>query len=63
MVWLRAYYAEFGGDLELIGAHLNGCPICGAEGKLTVFAQSGKAQKVDCSTCRGTRFKRWIRAR
>ena len=61
-VWLRAYYAEFGGDLVIVNAHLNACVTCAGEGRLTVFGQSGKAQKVECPTCHTTRFRRWIRA-
>lgn len=61
-VWLRAYYAEFGGDLVVVNAHLNPCVTCAGDGQLTVYGQTGKAQKVECPTCHGTQYRRWIRA-
>jgi hypothetical protein len=62
-VWLRAYYAERGGDLELVSASLSNCSYCAGFGKETIVGDSGKVQKVDCPTCHGTRFTRTIRAR
>lgn len=63
LVWLRAYYAENSGDLEVQSAHVNKCVTCGGEGTLTQYATSGEAEKVECPTCRATRYKRYIRAR
>ncbi|MEM7198970.1 MAG: hypothetical protein AAF628_01810 [Planctomycetota bacterium] len=60
--WLRAYYAEHGGDLKIYNAYLDGCVQCGAEGRLRHLGSSGKEEMVPCSACRGTQFKRWIRA-
>jgi hypothetical protein len=60
--WLRAYYAEHGGDLVVKAAFLDGCLTCGATGRLTIYGQSGEAEQAKCPTCRGTRFKRWVRA-
>ncbi len=60
--WLRAYYVEFGGDLEVRAAFLDNCAQCGATGHTITYGQSGDPQKVKCATCQGTQFKRWIRA-
>lgn len=62
-MWLRAYYAENSGDLVVESAHLNPCTTCAGDGRLTVYAESGKAQKLGCPTCHSTRFRRYIRAR
>jgi hypothetical protein len=62
-VWIRAYYAEHGGDLKVEAAHLTECITCGGEGNLAQAGSSGTTQQVECPTCHGTRFKRWFRAR
>jgi len=62
--FLRSYYAEFSGDLELREAYVSPCRTCGGEGTLaTLGTAGGKEQKIKCWTCKNTRFVRWIRAR
>lgn len=62
--FLRSYYAEFSGDLELVSAHVSPCRTCGAEGNLKALGSAGgKEQSIKCWTCKATRFVRWIRAR
>ena len=63
-LWVRAYYAEFGGDLELVNAYVIDCVTCAGRGDLATIGQTGgKERKVKCPTCQGTRHKRVIRAR
>lgn len=62
--FLRSYYAEFSGDMELVSAHVSPCRTCGGDGYLTALGSAGgKEQRLKCWTCKGTRFVRWIRAR
>ena len=61
--WLRAYYAENGGDLKVEGAYLDTCARCAGKGSLTVFQDTGETKQEKCNTCHGTRFKRYFRAR
>jgi len=62
LVWLRAYYAEFSGDMKIVSAHLEDCTTCGGQGKLTYYSDVGEPKNTPCTTCHGTRYKRWIRA-
>ncbi len=61
--FLKAYYAENSGDLEVVTAHLTPCVMCAGLGYLEVLGNSGKTDKLKCLTCKGTKFKRWFRAR
>lgn len=61
-VWIQAYYAENGGDLKVEAAYVDACLVCTGEGFLRILGSSGKEQKLKCSTCHGTRFKRVVRA-
>ncbi len=62
--WIMAYYAENGGDYELMSAHLRACPTCGSNGYLeTQGPQGGRTLKLTCPTCHGTRFFRILRFR
>jgi hypothetical protein len=61
--WLRAYFAEFGGQMEVTNAYSNPCPNCEAAGFITVLGDSGREQKQKCPVCHGTKFTRLFRAR
>jgi hypothetical protein len=62
--FLRSYYAEFSGDLELVSAHVVPCTTCGAEGVLKALGSAGgQEQNIKCWTCKRTKFRRWIRVR
>lgn len=61
--FLKAYYAENSGDLEVVTAHLTACVTCSGQGYLEVIGNSGKEDKLTCLSCKGTKFKRWFRAR
>jgi hypothetical protein len=64
VIFLRSYYAEFSGDLEVVSAHVVPCRTCGAQGYHEVLGSAGGTeQKIKCWTCKATRFVRWIRAR
>ena len=61
--WLRCYFAEFGGQMEIAAAHAPACVNCNAQGTTTTIGSTGRPQKVKCSVCHGTRYTRLIRAR
>ncbi|MEZ5962746.1 MAG: hypothetical protein R3F56_02755 [Planctomycetota bacterium] len=62
--FVRSFYAENSGDMEVVSAHVSPCRTCGAEGFLAVLGSAGgDEKKIKCWTCKGTRFVRWIRAR
>ena len=61
--WLRAYFAEFGGHMEIAAAYSNPCPNCEASGTISVLGDSGREQKLKCPVCHGTKFTRLFRAR
>lgn len=55
--WLRAYYAEFSGDLVVTAAFLQACVSCGGEGTVPEVVD-GKVVKLKCFLCRSTKFLR-----
>lgn len=61
-LWIRAYYAEYGGDMEVLNAYVDPCVACGGEGRIEVIGDTGRPVKVNCATCQGTRFTRSFRA-
>lgn len=61
--FLRAYYVENAGDLEVVNAYVDACKNCGGRGRLQETSTTGKPRLVKCGVCHGTRFKRRIRAR
>lgn len=61
--WLKAYYAEFSGDMVIVGAYVSPCTNCAASGKVASTASVGASQFQDCPVCRATRFRRDIRAK
>lgn len=61
--WLKAYYAEFSGDMLVVGRYVSPCTNCAGSGKIAVAGVVGQAQSQDCTVCRATRFRRDIRAK
>ncbi|MHC5065870.1 MAG: DnaJ-like cysteine-rich domain-containing protein [Planctomycetota bacterium] len=61
--WLRAYFAENSGYLEVTRAFIANCTTCAGSGSVAVRGMAGGQQKQECSLCRGTRHTRTIRAR
>ncbi len=62
--YVKALYAENSGDMEVVLAFVAPCVTCGAEGKLPSLGSTGGKEEFNkCWTCKGTRFKRWLRAR
>jgi hypothetical protein len=61
--WIKAYYAEFSGDMERTDAFLEDCKPCGGSGRIAAQGSTTATQLTECGTCKGTRFQRNIRAR
>lgn len=60
--WLRAYYAENGGQLKVTYAGLQPCVSCQGEGKTLEIGSDGKPMKIKCFLCHGTRWLRSFKA-
>lgn len=60
--WLRAYYAEFGGDLKVSAAFVQPCVSCYGVGTIPEAGMDGKVVNVKCYLCRGTKWLRTFRA-
>lgn len=62
--FVKALYAETSGDMEVTNAFTQDCTQCGGQGKLPVLGSTGGKEEFEkCWLCKGTRFKRWLRAR
>ena len=61
--FIKAYYVEHSGDLEIINAYVDNCPNCGGRGRITEQMAQGRPRLVKCGVCHGTRFKRRIRGK
>jgi len=60
--WLRAYYAEAGGHLVLLGAYVQPCLNCLGAGQVSQLGPGNKVIKVDCTLCHGTKWLRTFKA-
>jgi hypothetical protein len=60
--WLRAYYAEFGGDLVVTAAFTQPCFTCFGTGTTSALGQGGKVEKVKCYLCHGFKWMRSFKA-
>ena len=60
--WLRAYYAEFGGDLVVKSAYAQPCLACSGAGMLSALGPGNKVIRVKCYLCQGTKFLRSFKA-
>jgi len=61
--WLRAYFAEFGGRMEVTAAYATPCVTCEGKGYLVTMGNTGREQRTECPVCHNTKFTRAIRAR
>lgn len=61
--WLRAYYAEKSGDLEIVRAKNAPCSLCAGRGWIEVVGSTGDAARETCPQCRGTKLTRSFTAR
>ncbi|MBL8725777.1 MAG: hypothetical protein JNK49_17165 [Planctomycetes bacterium] len=60
--WLRAYYAEFGGQMVVTSATNQPCAACYGEGTLPEPGPDGKMTRRNCSMCHATKWLRTIKA-
>jgi hypothetical protein len=60
--WLRAYYAEFGGQLKITHAFVSPCQACSGLGTISQQAEGNKIEKVPCYVCHGTKWLRSFKA-
>lgn len=60
--WMRAYYAENGGDLVVARATLMECSSCFGEGTVVQVAAEGSKMVVKCYLCHGTKWLRSLTA-
>lgn len=61
--WLRCYFAEHGGQMEVVRAIASPCGNCAGAGNVTTMGPAGKPAKTECPVCHGTKYTRTIRAR
>jgi len=60
--WLRAYYAEFGGQLKVTFASLQPCISCYGEGTTPEMGPDGKMVRQKCFLCHNTKWLRSFKA-
>jgi hypothetical protein len=60
--WLRAYYAEFGGQLVVTFQTVSPCISCYGEGSTPDMGPDGKMTRQKCFLCQGTKWLRSFRA-
>jgi len=60
--WLRAYYAEFGGQMVVTYASTEPCPSCYGVGTLAEPGPDGRPVRRNCFLCHNTKWLRRIKA-
>ena len=60
--WLRAYYAEFGGQMELTLASASPCISCYGQGTTPEMGPDGKIVRSPCFLCHNTKWMRSFKA-
>ena len=60
--WLRAYYAEFGGQLAMTFATVSPCISCNGEGSLPELGPEGRIVRSKCFLCQNTKWLRSFKA-
>jgi hypothetical protein len=60
--WLRAFYAEYGGQLEVTFATVSPCISCYGEGTVPEIGPDGKMVHNKCFLCQSTKFTRSFKA-
>ena len=61
--WLRAFYFEFGGQMEIVLAVATPCHNCAGRGTVLSVGTTGREVQAACPVCHRTRFVRSVRAR
>jgi hypothetical protein len=60
--WLRAYYAEFGGQMTVTFASVSPCISCYGQGTTPEMGPDGKMTQLKCFLCHGTKWLRSFKA-
>ncbi|MCR9246758.1 MAG: hypothetical protein NXI31_17120 [bacterium] len=60
--WLRAYYAEFGGQLKVTYASVAPCVSCYGQGTTPDMGPDGKVIRTPCFLCHNTKWMRSFKA-
>lgn len=60
--WLRAYYAEFSGQLVVTYQGVSECVSCYGEGTTPEMGGDGKIVRTECFLCQGTKWLRSFKA-
>ena len=60
--WLRAFYAENGGQLVVRNAFVSSCITCYGAGNTLSITSDGKPQRSKCPMCHGTKLLRSLKA-
>jgi hypothetical protein len=60
--WLRAYYAEYGGQLKVTFATVTPCISCYGEGTIPEIGPEGKMIRNQCFLCQSTKYLRRFQA-
>lgn len=60
--WLRAYYAEFGGQLVVTRAFVSPCVSCYGAGTTPELGPDGKVIRTPCFLCQNTKWMRSFKA-
>ncbi|MCK5940772.1 MAG: hypothetical protein KAI24_02285, partial [Planctomycetes bacterium] len=60
--WLRAYYAEYGGQLEVTFASAQQCISCYGAGSTPEIGPDGKMVRMKCYLCQNTKWVRSFKA-
>lgn len=60
--WLRAYYAEFGGQLKVTFAAVSPCISCYGQGTTPEMGPDGKMVPMKCFLCHATKWLRSFKA-
>jgi len=60
--WLRAYYAEFSGQMVVTYASASKCISCFGVGNTLAMGEDGKPMRVKCFLCQGTKWVRSFKA-
>ncbi|MBZ0152161.1 MAG: hypothetical protein K8J09_11580, partial [Planctomycetes bacterium] len=60
--WMKAYYAEFGGQLVVTYQTVAPCISCFGEGTTASLAPDGKMMRSECTLCQGTKWLRSFKA-
>ncbi len=60
--WLRAYYAEYGGQLKVTYASVAQCVSCYGQGTTPDMGPDGKVIRTPCFLCQNTKWMRSFKA-